>query len=264
MPADTSHIDLLLQYSLLVAGEEDESMDRQLGPIHLIKYVYLADLAHARYSEGKTYTGVDWQFYKFGPWSQVVNERIDKALDAIGAHKAMFPSHYTDKDDWVRWTARNEALLQDRERKLPATITMHLRREVHKFGKNTPDLLDYVYKTQPMLCAAPNELLDFSVVAEVSHRASAQPEAMTGVLSEKKRKKFRERIRLIQERHKAKASVAPKLINPITQPRYDDVYAEGIAWLDDLAGQRFSESEQVAEFSDEVWKSLARKGGDVS
>ena len=67
-----SHIDLLLQYALLVAGEEDEHTDRQLGPIHLIKYVYLSDLAFAERNDGKTFTGVNWQFYKFGPWSQAV------------------------------------------------------------------------------------------------------------------------------------------------------------------------------------------------
>ena len=47
MPVAPSRVDLLLQYALLVAGEQDEFLDRQLGPIHLIKYVYLADLFHA-------------------------------------------------------------------------------------------------------------------------------------------------------------------------------------------------------------------------
>ena len=61
-PFDPSRVDLLLQYALLVAGEEDEYIDRQLGPIHLIKYVYLADLAYARHNEGKTFTGIDWQW----------------------------------------------------------------------------------------------------------------------------------------------------------------------------------------------------------
>jgi hypothetical protein len=43
----SNKIDLLIQYTLLVAGQEDEYLDRQLGPIHLIKYVYLADLVYA-------------------------------------------------------------------------------------------------------------------------------------------------------------------------------------------------------------------------
>jgi hypothetical protein len=45
-------------------------------------YVYLADLAYAEANRGKTFTGIDWQFYKFGPWSQTVNDRIEPALVA--------------------------------------------------------------------------------------------------------------------------------------------------------------------------------------
>ncbi len=79
--ASSTRVDLVLQYSLLVAGEQDTSFDRQLGPIHLLKYVYLADLFAGK-NEGATYTGIEWKFYKFGPWSQSVNERIAPALSA--------------------------------------------------------------------------------------------------------------------------------------------------------------------------------------
>ena len=37
------NVHLLLKYILLAAGQEDPG-NRELGPIHLIKYVYLADL----------------------------------------------------------------------------------------------------------------------------------------------------------------------------------------------------------------------------
>ena len=43
----SNKIDLLIQCAILIAGREDDYLDRQLGPIHLIKYVYLADLAYA-------------------------------------------------------------------------------------------------------------------------------------------------------------------------------------------------------------------------
>ena len=35
---------------------------------------------------------------------------------------------------------------------------------MHKFGNATPDLLDFVYSTEPMCHAAPGEYLDFSVL----------------------------------------------------------------------------------------------------
>ena len=116
MPSDTSKIDQIIQYSLLVAGDKDSNYDRQLGPIHLIKYVYLADLSYARSNNGNSYTGINWQFYKFGPWSQTVNSRIEPALLAIHAIKSQFSSDYEDREDWVRWELRNDSLLNEKQR----------------------------------------------------------------------------------------------------------------------------------------------------
>jgi hypothetical protein len=265
MSSDPNHVDLLLQYILLVAGEEDEYIDRQLGPIHLIKYVYLADLAYARRNEGKTFTGIHWQFYKFGPWSQEVHERIEPALQAIGADKKTFPSDYEDKDDWIRWSLRDDRLLQEKEWKLPTDITMYLRRNVHRFGKDTLSLLDHVYSTKPMLSAAPNEHLDLSLAVEAAPSAELESRPLRmDKLSEKKKKKLKERMQALQEKHKSRKPKELGHVPLVKNPRYDEVYEAGIAWLDDLAGQPLTPGEKVAEFSDEVWKSATRKGGNVS
>jgi hypothetical protein len=53
---DINKVDLLLKYILAAAGQEDYG-NREVGPIHLIKYVYLADLAFAEKHEGETFTG---------------------------------------------------------------------------------------------------------------------------------------------------------------------------------------------------------------
>ena len=71
-------------------------------------------------------------------------------------------------------------------------------------------------------------------------------------------------MRALRARHKNKRKKGSKLINPVKNPRYDDVYHEGMAWLDNLAGPQFAEGEYTVEFSDEVWKSATRKGEDVS
>lgn len=47
MSFDAAKVDQIIQYSLLCAGEEDNFFDRRFSPIHMIKYVYLADLAYA-------------------------------------------------------------------------------------------------------------------------------------------------------------------------------------------------------------------------
>ena len=265
MPPNTSLIDMLVQYALLVAGEEDEFFDRQLGPIHLIKYVYLADLAYAKRNSGVTFTGVDWRFYKFGPWSQTVNERIEPALRAIGAEKQTFQSDYDDKDDWFRWHLRNDHLLREKERQLPASITMRLKHEIHKYRKDTPSLLDYVYRTEPMLAAAPNEYLDFSVsVEDILETESESQQLRMDSLSNKKRKRFKEGMRQLREKQKSREPRKTKLVNPVKKPLPDEVYEEGIAWVDDLAGPQLTAGNKVVEFSDEAWKSPARKGKDVS
>ena len=41
---DMHKVDQLLKYVLVAAGQEDYG-NREVGPIHLVKYVYLADLA---------------------------------------------------------------------------------------------------------------------------------------------------------------------------------------------------------------------------
>ena len=263
MSADSSRIDLVLQYALLIAGEQDEYNARQLGPIHLLKYVYLADLFYAKKHEGTTYTGIRWRFYKFGPWSQAVNERIEPALGAIGAERSSFASQYTEKQDWERWNLRNKQLLQQKKQHLPTDIKLPLKRDILEFGKDTQGLLHYVYRTKPMLHAAPGEYLDFKVDRDSSVEEISTGPLRAETLSNRKKKQFKERMASLQEKHKNRQRPDSKLINPVKNPRYDDIYNEGVAWLDSLAGQSFSEMEYVAEFSDEVWKSTARKGTDV-
>ena len=264
MSADTSRIDLLLWYALLVSGEQDELYDRRLGPIHLLKYVYLADLFHARRHDGATFTGTDWSFYKFGPWSQLVHERIEPALNEIGAEKRVFSSDYEDKQDWVRWHLSDDTLLREMEDQLPLEITRGLKRDVRRFGQDTQDLLHYVYGTEPMLSAAPNEPLDFTVVRHDPPRDTTprQPLRMDS-LSHTGKKRFRERMKALRTKYRNRERRDPEMVNPAKDARYDDVYAEGMKWLDGLAGEPFREEDHVVRFSDEVWRSSARKGDDV-
>ncbi len=265
MQTDSSRVDLLLQYALLLAGEQDDFSDRQLGPIHLVKYVYLADLFYAKHNNGTTFTGTEWQFYKFGPWSQSVHARIEPALSAIGAEKRSFQSDYEDRQDWVRWRLSDERLLENLERQLPFETASGLRGDVRQFGQDTPSLLHYVYGTEPMLSAAPNEFLDFTVVASDGspHESVQKPLKMAG-LSPRQKKRFRERMRTLRAQYKNRGKKASPLINPVKEARYDEVYDEGMNWLDSLAGAPLPEGEHAIQFSDEVWKSPTRKGGDVS
>lgn len=83
--ADIKKIDKLLQFVLLTAGQEEYYSSRWLSRIHLIKYVYLADLAYSKEHGGKTYTGLDWHFHHYGPWALTCFKRIESALMNIQA-----------------------------------------------------------------------------------------------------------------------------------------------------------------------------------
>lgn len=280
MSLDKNLTDIVIQYALLLAGEEDDQFDRQLGQIHLVKYVFLADLAYEKRFEGSSFTGARWRFHNFSPWDAEVFNRIEPAANAIRARILKFESNYGD-DDWVRYRLRDTDKLRELERQIPTPIRLMLPKQVHKFLGDTPSLLDFVYKTEPMLIAAPEEILDFSVVAKPKQGDEEQPQIRSSKseavpsdhqdsgeaqlrherLSNKKKKRFHERVRALH----ARQVVKPKLINPVKTPRYDKVYEQGVAWLEELAGsQGLEPGEFTAEFSDDVWKSASRKGQDVS
>jgi hypothetical protein len=252
---DIAKTDLTLQFILLLAGQEDHFADRQLGPIHLIKYVYLADLAFAKSHGGQTFTGADWTFYKFGPWSQSVNERIAPALKALNADATVFESAYEDRDEWVRWSKADNDRLDSLERQVPFEIRVGLRSLVHRFGKHTPSLLDFVYGTEPMLVAAPGDKLRFAVAPV----ATGEPHPTYPAMTERKRKKFREAMNALRSRSRESTA---RLVRP-PAPRFDEVYRAGMAWLEELAGPVLPEGTLTAEFDRDVWYSTARKGADV-
>jgi len=264
MAADQSRVDSLIQFAILVAGEEDDLFDRQLGPIHLIKYVYLADLAYAARHAGETFTGIEWQFYKFGPWSQAVNERIATALSAIGANQFNFQSDFEDGGDVSRWSCRDDDLLQRKRQTIPPEIRLQLEPQIRRFGKDTPRLLDFVYRTAPMVEAAPMEMLDFKIAVVDNKPSDSSPASAIEALSGKKKKRLKEQLAAIQKKVAERAANGTKLINPVQNRRYDEVFQDGVTWLETLAGDELSPGEKIAEFTDEVWKSNARKGRDVS
>ena len=56
-------------------------------------------------------------------------------------------------------------------------------------------------------------------------------------LSNRQKKQFRERMHELRTRYKNRERKDRKLINPVKDARYDDVYDEGVSWLDSLAGK---------------------------
>jgi hypothetical protein len=262
---DPARIDLLLQYAVAAAALEDDPRDRELGPIHLIKYIYLGDLAFAKRHDGKTFTGVEWQFWHFGPWSAAIFERIEPSLSAIDVHRREVTSPKSG-DEFVRFylTERADELREKLEAELPIGITAAIRSAIHEFGSDTASLLRHVYTTAPILRAAPGETLVLTREAGDSvgrpatldrpHATRAEARARKAALAELR---ARVRARLDQRRSER----PPVSAHPM--PRYDEVFAQGAAWLEENSRRPVEAVEGEIIVSDGVWKSETRADPDV-
>ncbi len=258
----TDKIDLIFQYILSVAGQDDWHSG-ELGMIHLIKYAYLGDLSYAEYHNGETFTGIPWRFHYYGPWSQEIYLRIEPALTNINAQKRVFHSSAYDRD-FCRWSIHDDRLYDELEHKIDVGVAGTIQKYVHRFGQDTAGLLHYVYQTVPMLRAAPGEFLDFSLIikdADFCHKDTALFEDTITARQEKKRKKLfaelKDRLNSRLDNELKKPEHKP------TPPRYDDVFFEGVRYLDSLAGESLEPLEYTAVFPDEIWKSKARFDPDV-
>ncbi len=260
---DTHKIDLLLQYILLVAGREDWG-NRELGMIHLIKYLYLADLAYSEHHNGETYTGLNWEFYHFGPWAKELFQRIEPALLSIGAEKKVYPSTRYEKD-CVRWLIQNDEMYDKLDSEISIIITGAVQRSVHKFGSDTEGLLHFVYKTVPMLQASPGEILNFTPHKFTRQQPEKTQEETTPIpLTTRQLKKRKEKLSAIRKSLKERLDKKKKQVRFIpTPPRYDDVFFEGVKYLDSLAGEPVEPLEGTLIIADSVWKSKARFDPDV-
>lgn len=256
---DSKKIESLIQFALIVASEEDEFSCRHLGAIHLIKYVYLADLANAEKEMGQTYTDVEWRFHHFGPWSLEVFKQIEPSLSAIGAIKNTYPSKY--EDDSVRWRLNERLSNADKiENQIDPVPRQAIKKWVHKFGSDTESLLKHVYLTKPMLTAAPGGILNFEQDEALANVNDKRDKTQDVIISNKKLAKAKQAIQLrLAEEKKRRAE---KKISH--SPRYDDIFLAGQEWLDSLAGEPIEQTSGEASFSENIWKSKSRFDPDVS
>lgn len=258
---DIEKVDKIIQYALARASREDYP-NRELGPIHLIKYVYLADLAFAERNDGRTFTGLEWKFHHFGPWTVDAFKRLEPACKAAMAREKRIPSQYGD--DFTRWYLSDDTLLAALEEELPITITSMVKRAVHEFGADTKGLLHHVYHTSPMLRAAPGEFLDFSVRQIIAAEVIAAEQKVVSIKAQKRRRAELNDTRGKIQQLLANKRGAVKKAAAVRQPRYDAVFEAGCKWLDSLSGPEVEKYEGEAVFSEEMWKSKARFDPELS
>ena len=252
-----SRVETLIEFILLAAGRQDSFESRELGPIHVLKYLYLADLAYAR-AKGEPFAGISWRFHHYGPWAQEAFALIAPTAARIGARERRVSSPRF-ADDIIRWSVTDDARFDVLERDLPVSITSAIRRQIRDHGNDTSGLLHYVYRTPPMLRAAPEEALSFSDLGETP----MPPPAPVVSLTARQEKKRHEAMQALRDVVRAKlAAGTPKAAAPLPPPRYDDVFEEGTSWLDDQAvASPIVEGE--SQFDEEGWKGKGRSDPGV-
>lgn len=257
---DQGRTDLLLQFILATAAQEDDWRSRELGPIHLLKYAYLADLAYAERHEETSFTGATWQFYHFGPWQAEVFARIEPALAAIHANAKKIPSRY--EGDFVRYSVAHgdaHAVAARAEKDLPLGVIGTVQRAVHEFGADTASLLRHTYLTYPMLHAAPGENLILAKEEKVTYAA---PTSASASLTKSQQRRRGESLKALKERVRQRLD-DQKRRGVSRAPRYDEVFDAGSAWLDSLAGETVQPTGGEVTVHPDVWNSAQRTEPDV-
>jgi hypothetical protein len=224
----------LIRYITWLAGEREE----MLSPIRLVKFLYLADLYHARRNQGKTLTGWPWRFVHYGPFCNEALQAIEAAVQDGMISALPYESIF---DDERHFLYKAEAVKEPEiALRLPLYVTAPLQGAVRKWAGDTYGLLDHVYfETEPMKNIKPGDVLDFTKAKE--------PEPVRELYMRKLSKaKISQGKALIAKMRKSQRECM------VAEPAaiYDDVYSKAIEFLD---GQELDlQIEGEARIEDEV------------
>lgn len=146
----------IIAYILWLASEEGI----ELTPIRLVKFLYLADLYHARFMEGQTMTGWDWRFHHFGPWSPKYHPAITATKHQPWCRTSKFESNFEEEEAEVySYNFHKKPAYEP-----PIFVKTELKSAIKQLGRDTYALLNHVYfETEPMKDAKPEEYLDFTL-----------------------------------------------------------------------------------------------------
>jgi hypothetical protein len=202
--------------ALLIAAEEVGVASLIRTTLH--KFVYLLDVYEAEFAGGVPFTGVNWQFLHYGPFSAEVASGIDM-LAASGGLIAETRTRADDDTEFVSYTLnRRGPSLADLG--VSGYSRLRLNSDIQRFSKDLSALLNYVYfRTEPMSDAVPGQNLSF---AECRRRATSDyRHVQMKKLEPKKLTAAREALAKLSAKQKSTVAVG----------QYDEIYARGLAEL---------------------------------
>jgi hypothetical protein len=184
----------LIQFIVCQATEFGAS----LSPIRVVKFLYLADLYHARENKGETLTGWPWKFVYFGPYCTESFLALERTVDDGLIEAEPFESKYDDKDRFL-YTCHSEKE-PDMANDLSLYVWSSLKEAIKKWADDTPGLLDHVYyDTEPMKDVKRGDLLDFSK----AHLPIELPKLEMKKISKSKTEKAKQLISALREQYRA-------------------------------------------------------------
>lgn len=236
---DITKVTTLVQALLNFAQEQGSS---GLTITSLTKLIYLADVYYARKNNGETYSGTEWKFHHFGPYSFQLSETIEKKIPNVqveaGETRDQGHSFKLIKLSDYAKTATME------DTKLGIGITSALQSNVKNFSGNLNSLLEYVYfHTEPMEGATPGDKLDFTK-CEVINFKDFKPLPSKNKTADKI-KKGKELLAALKAKKDAKKSN----LGNYTPPKYDNHYNQSHILFDKTEDKR---SDHIANLTFEI------------
>jgi len=213
----------LLKYIVCYATEHNI----YLTTVRLVKFVYLADLYHARLKSGETITGFPWAFINYGPYCREVMQAIDDAALKGFINRKVMESKYNDQNYNLFSCSDDE--YSSIKKDFPLLVIFETQHAIRTYGDDTGQLLDYVYfDTEPMREVRKGDLLDF--------KKAKMPDPIKTIetrdISKKNIDTIKQMVRKLREKQ---ASAQDRLHQDDmeTSKWKDDIYFKTLDCLDD-------------------------------
>jgi len=252
----------VLRFALAKAGREDFGYG-DLGVIHLLKLLYLADYAFAQSHRGESFTGIDWFFHHFGPWNKDAWNHSIAVLDSPEIEPiTRFVGAFEKKTFRIRDEQERDEIFFQIDDLLPKEVSRAVGTAVHEFGSDTKRLLHHVYTTPPMRATVPGARIDFLEFAASEGSYVPAPKVEAPTISRTQQKRIEDAKARLRESIAAKAALKQKArVNPYPPLNEDEAGA-----LEEIT-RILSEDEDKAPtdlhgemtFSPEFWQSDFRR-----
>ena len=118
----------------------------QITKTQLVKFIYLADLYAVKWTNQQL-TDLDWRYYYYGPWEG----KIDKMLDEMNGRDI-----YLERGERSIFIKTGPTLSYPSELPLSLRLILENIRRDWAGAERFQQMLDYVYKTAPMVEASQN------------------------------------------------------------------------------------------------------------